>query len=33
MMGKRLFAYFMKWKKETDHFNVTMKEKVKIKLL
>ena len=33
MMGKRLFAYFKKWKDETRHFNVTMKEKVKIKLL
>lgn len=33
MLGKRLFAYFKKWENETKHFNVTMREKVKIKLL
>ena len=33
MLGKRLFAYFHQWKKETQHFNVTMMQKVKIKLL
>ena len=33
MMGKKLFAFFFKWKKETDHLRVTCKSKVYDRLL
>jgi hypothetical protein len=33
MMGKKLFAYYHKWKKETDHIRVTCKTKVYDRLL
>ena len=33
MMGKKLFAFFQKWKKETDHIRVTCNSKVKDRLM
>lgn len=33
MMGKKLFTYFLKWKKETDHLRVTCKSKVYDRLI
>lgn len=33
MMGKKLFTFFLKWKKETDHLRVTCKSKVADRLL
>jgi UDP-glucose 6-dehydrogenase len=33
MMGKKLFAFFLKWKKETDHMRVTCKTKVYDRLM
>jgi hypothetical protein len=32
MMAKRLYCYYRKWKEETDHYNTTMRDKVRIKL-
>ena len=32
MLGKRLFAYFQKWKSETSHYSVTMNAKIRIKM-
>ena len=32
MMGKRLFAYYKQWHKETFHYKMIMNNKVRIKL-
>lgn len=33
MLGKKLFAYFQKWKKESDHIKILCKTKVWDRLL